>query len=148
MPSAPRDLARAEVAPGPAPSGPGAAFSGRRRPLTDQERDRIKELYGRGLGAFRIGADIGRRPSTVQSHLYYAGLAAPKPIDKPSSYRSGGRIVHKFTDAEDTFIEALRIQEFTPVQIAAAASKRFKVKRCPATIRIRLRMLASRETCE
>jgi IS30 family transposase len=143
MPSAPRDLAREEVAPGSAPTGPGAATSQGRRALTESECERIDQLHGTGLGAFRIGAELGRAPQTVQSYLYRAGLAAPKPLEKPSSYKRRDRTAHMFTDAEDTFIEALRIQDYTPAQIAMATNKRFKVQRCAGTIRIRLRMLAA-----
>lgn len=149
MPSARRDLSRLEVAPGPAPSGPGAALLyPHRGALTDQERARIEQLHGRGIGAHRIGADIGRAPQTVQSYLYRAGLKAPKPLEKPTSYRRGDRLVQRFTEAEDVFIEALRIQAFKPAEIARATNKRFNVQRCPETIRIRLQMLAARETCK
>lgn len=113
--------------------------------MTDSDRQRIDELAGQKLSCGRIAQLIGRHPSTVKWYMYCNGHSAPKKLEKPITYMRGSVRVHRFTDEEDIFIEALRIQDFTPTEIAAAAAKRFGTERKHHSIRCRLKMLASRD---
>jgi hypothetical protein len=113
--------------------------------MTAADRQRIDELAGQKLSCCRIAQLIGRHPSTVKWYMYCNGLSAPKKLEKPITYMRGNVRVHLFTDEEDTFIEALRLQDFTPVEIAAAAAKRFGTERKHHSIRCRLKMLAARD---
>lgn len=113
--------------------------------MTDSDRQQIEELAERGFTCGRIAQQIRRHPSTVKWFMYCNGLAAPKKLDKPKMYVRAGVRVHLFTDEEDVFIEALRIQGFTPKEIATHAGSRFGTERKHHSIRCRLKMLAARE---
>lgn len=113
--------------------------------MTDADHRRIEELAAKTFTAGRIAQILRRHPSTVQWYMYCNGLLAPRKLEKPITYVRNGVRVHRFTDEEDTFIEALRIQDYTPVEIAAAAAKRFGTERKHHSIRCRLKMLAARE---
>jgi len=116
-----------------------------RGPLTAEDHDRIEQLAGEGVNANAIARTIGKHPSTVQWFMYSTGLQAPKPRKTPMRYMRGGRVVQRFTEDEDVFIQALRIQDYKPEKIAELASKRFGTQRSHHTIRCRLKMLASAE---
>lgn len=116
--------------------------------MTDSDRARIEDLAAKKFSCGRIARDIRRHPSTVKWYMYCNGLSAPAKLEKPIVYVRNGVRVHRFTDEEDTFIEALRIQDFTPVEIAKAAAARFGTERKDHSIRCRLKMLAAREQPE
>lgn len=116
--------------------------------MTDSDRLRIEELAAKNFSCGRIAKLINRHPSTVKWFMYCNGLSAPKKLEQPKMYVRKGIRVHRFTDHEDVFIEALRIQAFTPVEIAAAAAARFGTERKHHSIRCRLKMLAARELTE
>lgn len=113
--------------------------------MTDADRLRIEDLAEQKFSVARIAAAIGRHPSTVQWYMYCKGLRAPKRLDTPITYLRNGVRVHRFTDEEDVFIEALRIQGFSPFEIACSASARFGTERKHHSIRCRLKMLAARD---
>lgn len=113
--------------------------------MTDSDRARIDDLAGKKLTCGRIAQLIGRHPSTVKWYMYCNGLSAPAKLEKPIVYVRNGVRVHRFTDAEDTFIQALRIQGFTPFEIACSAAARFGTERKHHSIRCRLKMLAARD---
>lgn len=116
--------------------------------LTDTDHERIHELAEKQFSVGRIAQVLKRHPSTVNWYMYCNGLRAPKKTDKPMTYVRSGIRVHRFTDDEDVFIEALRVQSFSPEQIARLASARFGTERKHHSIRCRLKMLASRELAE
>jgi IS30 family transposase len=116
--------------------------------MTDADRLRIEELAEKRFSVGRIAQLIGRHRSTVNWYMYCNGLRAPKKLEKPITYVRGGVRVHRFTDEEDTFIEALRIQGFSPEVIAGHASARFGTERKHHSIRCRLKMLAARDLVE
>jgi len=116
--------------------------------MTDADRQRIEQLAEKNFSVGRIARLIGRHPSTVNWFMYCNGLRAPKKLEKPITYMRGGVRVHRFTDEEDTFIEALRIQDFTPEEIARHAAARFGTERKHHSIRCRLKMLAARDLQE
>jgi len=117
-----------------------------RSPLTDADREQIEELAGRGLTSGQIAQRINKNHSTVLWFMYSRGLQAPAPSPTaPKSYVRNGRLVHRWTTEEDTFIQALRIQDFTLAQIAKATNARFNTQRSSHTVNIRLVMLAARE---
>ena len=113
--------------------------------MTDADRSRIEELAAKNLTCGRIAQLIGRHPSTVKWYMYCNGLSAPAKLEQPKMYIRRGKRVHRFTDEEDVFIEALRIQGFPPAEIAHHASARFGTERKEHSIRCRLKMLAARE---
>lgn len=117
--------------------------------LTDADRDRIFALAEQKFSAGRIAQLLKRHQSTVLWFMYCNGLQAPRPNAKPIVYTRGdGVVVHRFTDAEDVFIEAMRTQGMKPDEIAALAAARFGTQRKHHSIRCRLKMLASRELVE
>lgn len=116
--------------------------------MTNEDRAKIEDLATRRFGAGRIAQVIKRHPSTVKWYMYTAGLCAPKKLERPKMYVRNGVRVHRFTDEEDTFIEALRIQNYTAEEIARAAAARFNTERNAHSIRCRLKMLAARELAE
>jgi hypothetical protein len=117
------------------------------RALSDADRDRVTELAEAGFSAKRIGAALGKHPSTVQWCMYSNGLRAPSYGSNPGgSYtRRDGRVVHRFSPAEDQFIEAQRVAGLGLREIARLASARFGTQRTHHTIRCRLVMLAAGE---
>ena len=116
--------------------------------LTVTDRDRIHELAEKNFSAGRISQIIQKHPSTVQWFMYCQGLAAPKQRETPLMYVRNGVRVHRFTAEEDAFIEALRIQDYSPEEIAKHAAARFGTERKHHSIRCRLKMLAARELGE
>ena len=114
--------------------------------MTESDRRRIDELAEKKFSVGRIAQIIDRHPSTIQWYMYCNGLRAPKKLAKPITYMRGTIRVHRFTDEEDTFIEALRIEGFPPDKIASLASARFGTERKHHSIRCRLKMLAARES--
>lgn len=116
--------------------------------MTQADHLKIEELAGKSFSCGRIAKLIGRHTSTVKWYMYCNGLSAPAKLELPKMYVRRGVRVHRFTDEEDTFIEALRIQAFTPVEIAKAAAARFGTERKHHSIRCRLKMLAARELSE
>lgn len=115
--------------------------------LTDSDRAQIHDLAEQGLKPGQIAQRLRRHPSTVQWFMYTNGLTAPKPLPegRRTSYLRGPLTVYRYTDEEDVFIEALRIQNFDCTEIARLSSKRFNIRRGHHSIRCRLKMLASRE---
>jgi IS30 family transposase len=116
--------------------------------MTDSDRRRIDELAEKRFSVGRIAQLIGHHKSTVNWYMYCNGLRSPKKLERPITYVRCGVRVHRFTDEEDVFIEALRLQGFTPEQIAGHASMRFGTERKHHSIRCRLKMLAARELAE
>lgn len=117
------------------------------RALSEADRERVTELAEAGFSAKRIGAVLGKHHSTVQWCLYSSGLRAPSYGSNPGgSYtRRDGRVVHRFSPAEDRYIEQLRVEGLALRDIARKASERFGTQRTHHTIRCRLVMLAARE---
>lgn len=115
--------------------------------LTDGDRARIQDLAAQGLNAHAIAAAIRRHPATVGWYMYTSGLRAPRPMpeNRRRSYQRGGVTIYRFTPEEDAFIEALRIQDFKPEEIAAHCSRRFSIMRSAHSVRCRLVMLAARD---
>lgn len=113
--------------------------------LTQPDHRRIDELAAQGHNARRIAQLIGRHPSTVHWYMYCNGLSVPKKQETPITYVRNGVRVHRFTDEEDVFIQALRLQDYTPEEIAKHAAARFGTERKHHSIRCRLKMLAARE---
>lgn len=116
--------------------------------MTEADHRRIDELAEKQFSVGRIAQLIGRHKSTVNWYMYCNGLRAPKKREKPLNYIRNGVSVYRFTDEEDVFIQALRIQGFTPEEIAGHASARFGTERKHHSIRCRLKMLAARELQE
>lgn len=116
--------------------------------MTASDHRRIEELAAKKFSCGRIAQLINRHKSTVKWFMYCNGLSAPKKLERPKMYVRRGVRVHRFTDEEDVFIEALRIQGCTPDAIAGAASARFGTERKHHSIRCRLKMLAARELAE
>jgi IS30 family transposase len=116
--------------------------------VTASDRLRIEDLAAKGFSCGRIAKLINRHTSTVKWFMYCNGLSAPKKLELPKMYVRRGVRVHRFTDEEDVFIEALRIQSFTPEEIAKHAAARFGTERKHHSIRCRLKMLAAREIGE
>jgi hypothetical protein len=116
--------------------------------MTDADRQRIEQLAEKKFSVGRIAQLIGRHKSTVNWYMYCNGLRAPKKLERAITYVRGGVRVHRFTDEEDVFIEALRIQGCTPEAIAGHASVRFGTERKHHSIRCRLKMLAARDLQE
>lgn len=113
--------------------------------MSPADKQRIRVLASRGLGATVIAADIGRHPSTVNWFMYSDGLRAPKQTDQPSSYLRNGRRVHRFTRAEDAYIVEQRLAGEHYTRVAELASLRFGTERTAHVIRCRLIMLAALE---
>lgn len=116
--------------------------------MTATDRQQIEELAAKRFSCGRIAKLIGRHPSTVKWFMYCNGLSAPKKLDQPKMYVRGDVRVHRFTDEEDTFIQALRLQGSKPEEIAMRASIRFGTERKHHSIRCRLKMLAARDEIE
>jgi IS30 family transposase len=113
--------------------------------MTPADRLKIEELAEAGMSCGRIAQKISRHPSTVKWFMYCHGLSSPAKLANPKMYVRRGVRVHRFTDAEDTFIENLRADGFTPEDIARQAAARFGTERKHHSIRCRLKMLAARE---
>lgn len=114
--------------------------------LTEEDRQKIRELAEQGLGPQKISHVIRRHPSTVSWFMYSDGLRAPgRSPTAASSYFRNGRLVHRFTEAEDALIEALRVDGLSFAEIAARATERFSTNRSAHVIQCRLIMLAARE---
>lgn len=123
-----------------------SAVHGRGR-LTDADRELITALADQGMKAPAIAKAIKRHPATINWFMYSSGLQAPKHNpNRPASYMRGGRCVRAFSPDEDVFIEALRVQDYSPREIAEYANKRFSTGRTHHTVRCRLVMLAARES--
>lgn len=116
--------------------------------MTASDHRRIEELAAKQFSCGRIAKLINHHPSTVKWYMYCNGLSAPAKLEQPKMYVRGGIRVHRFTDEEDVFIEALRVQGFKPEEIALHASARFGTERKHHSIRCRLKMLAARELAE
>jgi hypothetical protein len=117
----------------------------RKSKLTDATKERIRDLAASGLNPPAIAALVDEHPSTVQWFMYSDGMRAPSQTDEPSSYMRNGRRVHRFTRAEDAFIEARRIAGDGFPEIARKAAARFGTERKPHSIQVRLIMLANLE---
>jgi len=126
------------------------APANRRRVLTDVERSRISELAEKGLSSGRIAQILGRARGTVSWFMYFHGLKAPKTrLRNPVRYvRKNGVAVNQYSREEDAFIQALRCQSFSTVDIAHYATKRFGVRRTPHSIHNRLIVLSNLDEAE
>lgn len=111
--------------------------------LTEADHERIFALADEGWKSPRIARAILKHPSTVQWFMYRHGLKAPAYGMGPCM--RGGRLVMPFTPEEDAFVLALRVQDYSPRQIADLATKRFGHPRNHHTVACRLVMLAARE---
>lgn len=116
--------------------------------LTKEDHRRIDELAEKKFTAGRIAQILGRHPSTVQWYMYCNGLSAPKARVYPRMYVRAGVRIHRFTVAEDEFIEEMRLDGFSYGEIAIAAAARFGTERKDHSVRCRLKMLAAREVIE
>ncbi|MGX9145887.1 hypothetical protein [Mesorhizobium sp. 128a] len=112
--------------------------------LSADDHERIHELAARGWKSTRIAREIEKHPGTVQWFMYRHGLKAPSYGRTKSSFRNG-REVKPFSPEEDAFITALRVQDYTPKQIADLSTRRFGHQRSNHTIACRLVMLAARD---
>lgn len=114
--------------------------------LTDADKTRIEELAATGLNAYQIAERIERHQSTVQWFMYANGLQAPKPApQKATSYVRNGRVVHRYSAAEDELITSLRAKGSGLADIARRASEQFGTARTSHTIHVRLTMLGARD---
>lgn len=114
--------------------------------LTEADHTRILELAELGFKAGAIAIQIRRHQSTVYWFMISRGLVAPRPSpERGSSYLRNGIVCHRFSAAEDSFIQALRVQQFDLAEIARITSKRFGTTRTRHGIEIRLIMLGARE---
>lgn len=115
--------------------------------LTDTDHARIEELAEKGLSSGQIAQRLRRHQSTVQWFMYRNGLVAPKPMPegRQVTYMRNGRTVTRYTQEEDAFIQALRLQGLDIAEIAELSSKRFNIDRKHHSVRCRLIMLGARE---
>jgi|SRR5579859_4152091 len=115
--------------------------------LTDADRTQIEVLAEKGLSSGQIAQRLRRHQSTVQWFMYRNGLVAPKPLPEGRrlTYTRNGRTVTRYSQEEDAFIQALRLQGFNIPKIAELSSKRFNIDRKHHSVRCRLIMLAARE---
>lgn len=115
-------------------------------PLTDDDKARIEALAADGLSPYQIAARIKRHQATVQWFMYANGLKAPTAApEQPSSYVRSGRVVHRYSAAEDELITTLRSGGLGLTAIARRASEQFGTNRTAHTIHVRLTMLAGRD---
>ncbi len=110
--------------------------------LSKDEVTKITELAERGWSPGRIASKLTRHPSTISHHMTTHGLRTPIKRRTRSYTRNGSNVV-SFSEEEDAFIEALRVQSYTYSKIADIAGKRFAHQRSAATIGTRLKMLAT-----
>ena len=110
--------------------------------LSGDEEEMISALAELGRSAGQIAVRLNRHAGTINFAMHRMGLKAP--VARSFDYtRANGSAVKSFSPEEDAFIEALRIQHFTYEKIAEVSAKRFGHQRTPATIGIRLKMLAN-----
>lgn len=110
--------------------------------LSREERVVIEELVDKGFLAGQIAGRLNRHPSTINFAMHCAGLKQPVPRSVAYQRRDGSK-VKSFGADEDTFIQALRCQNYTCAKIAEMSSKRFGHRRSAATVGVRLKMLAN-----
>lgn len=115
--------------------------------LTESDRARIEEFAEKGLSSGQIAQRLRRHQSTVQWFMYRNGLCAPKPLPegRQLTYTRNGRTVTRYSQEEDAFIQALRLQGLSMDKIAELSSKRFNIDRKHHSVRCRLIMLGARE---
>lgn len=114
--------------------------------LTDDDKARIEDLAAAGLNAYQIAEKIERHQSTVQWFMYANGLQAPKPApQKATSYVRNGRVVHRYSAAEDELIASLRRDGLGLTAIARRANEQFGTGRTAHTVHVRLTMLGARD---
>jgi hypothetical protein len=111
--------------------------------LSDDEKDRIAALAGRGLGPGQIARKLNRHPGTVNFHMHCQGL---RTLARRSfAYTRKGRPVRSFSREEDAFLTDLRVAGVGLTEIAKRVSSRFGYPRGLHTIRVRLIFLANAE---
>lgn len=108
--------------------------------LSDDDRDRIHELFEEGLGPNRIARKLQKHPSTVSWFMYRQGLVRGEG-GPGRAYMRNGRPVRPFTAEEDAKMLALRLEGMGIRQITRALG----TNRRPESVSIRLAMLAARE---
>lgn len=113
--------------------------------LTDGELESIEALAARKLKAGQIAQRLNRHPATINFAMHRLGLKSLMPATIRVPYVRNGVVCHPFSPDEDAYITALRIQRFTTAKIADLVGKRFDHRRTPATINMRLTMLANSE---
>ncbi len=116
----------------------------RRGRLTPEEKARIEQLATeRNWSPGRIALSLGRHPGTINFHMTTHGLrvSTRRGVDL---VRRNGSVVKAFTPREDRVIQDLRAQGLSTPKIAAAVAARFRRRRTPSTIGVRLKMLAAR----
>lgn len=111
--------------------------------LSPEEKRQIETLAERGLAPGQIAFRMNRHPGTINFAMTCMGLRSP--VERSFRFRRNGSEVVSFSKEEDAFIVALRVQRYTTAKIAELVEKRYGHKRSPATIGIRLKMLANRE---
>ena len=115
----------------------------RRGKLSSDEECEIITLAERRLTPGQIARRINRHPGTVNFAMHRLG--ARTLAEREFEYERNGVTVHSFSREEDAWITALRIQGYSITKIAELGTKRFGHPRTPATISMRLTMLANRE---
>ena len=113
--------------------------------MTDETKERIRQLAEQGHKPHAIAKLVHRHPATVQWFMYSEGLRVPRQRATARSYVRNGRTVHLFTAEEDRFITARRVAGDRFPAIATAASELFGTQRKPHSIQVRLIMLAGIE---
>jgi len=117
-----------------------------RMTITPEIRDKIIDLAERRLNARQIQR-ILKVPgvSTSSIHLFMATNGLRQPVRRNTNYIRKGVPFKSFSEEEDAFIEALRIQGFVCREIGEWCGRRFGHKRSASTICVRLKMIAARE---
>jgi DNA-binding CsgD family transcriptional regulator len=110
--------------------------------LSQAEGAEIKRMAESGWTPGRIAVRLSRPPSTINSYLYRLSLRAPAPRSF-AFVRRNGVAVRSFTAEEDRYITELRVRGLSTPKIAKLCGVRFGHQRNPATIRMRLVMLAN-----
>ncbi len=111
--------------------------------LSEAEKAQIVELAERNFTCGRIAQKLNRHPSTINFAMHWMGLK--KLTSRRPTYVRGGVEVRGFSEGEDDYIQACRIEGLTTPEIATLVAAHFGHKRSAATINVRLRMLASTE---
>lgn len=112
--------------------------------LSLDEEQAVINLAACGWKAGRIAMKLDRIPTTISYAMTRLGLRAPTP--RSYTMTRHGRPVIFFDTAEDAMIETLRAEGLSCAKIAAACFDRFGRVRSGATVGLRLKMLAARET--
>lgn len=113
--------------------------------MTNAQRRKIEALADRGLRAVAIGRAIHCKTERVRWYLYTIGQVARSCALYPPMCLRAGRIVRRFSAAEDALLVAMRRRGYTCEAIAAECGRRFETQRTASGIYARLVIIARDE---